>query len=395
MSGDHPVPDDALEHFVLATHLLEPDELPALVGRTAAGLGATGARIHLADHEQQELRELVAPGHDPGAPTQIDGTVAGRVFQTQSPVEVPDGDGRRLLLPLLDGTDRLGVLDIALPDGAAPDPDRVAVFATLVADAIVTKSAYGDTIEVTRRRAPMAVRAEAQRELLPPLTLVSPRFVVTGMLEPSLEVAGDIFDFAANGDTLHVAILDAMGHSLNATLIATVAVAAYRNARRGGESLVEAWQRADTAVAREFDGERFATAVFAELDLVHGRVRTVSAGHPPALIVRDNRVVGRCADEPTLPLGLRGDRPVVTSTQLQPGDRLLLFTDGIVEARSPDGSFFGEERLVEQLARALDSDLPAPEAVRRLIRTVMEHQGDTLRDDATLMLVEWRGDRTA
>jgi serine phosphatase RsbU (regulator of sigma subunit) len=411
----HPHLDAVLGDLLRASHLLEPDELPAQISHHARRLGATDVLVLLVDYEQRTLCRLNHPTEPPGEPIPVDGTVIGRAFRTMEHSELEGEDSTRLVLPLVNGTHRIGVFVVtvasttAAPPEAPPSPaipqaaPSVALepaqastadwraYAALVADLIIAKSSYGDTITVTQRRRPAALRAEAQRLLLPPLTLISPRLLVSGMLMPSYEVAGDAFDYALNGDILHIAILDAMGHSLSATLTATVAMAAYRNSRRGGASLVEAWGAADSAVAAEFEEERFATGVLGELDLRTGRLRSVSAGHAPALVVRGNRVVARCADEPTLPMGLGGDVPAVTDTQLEPGDRLLLFTDGVVEARSQDGEFFGEERLVEQLDRALDTDLPAPEAVRLLIHAVAEHQSGSLRDDATLMLVEWRG----
>ncbi len=74
-------------------------------------------------------------------------------------------------------------------------------------------------------------------------------------------------------------------------------------------------------------------------------------------------------------------------TRLEPGDRLLLYTDGITEARSPDGEFFGEQRLADFIAAAGD---PAPEMVRRLMRRLLLHQADQLQDDATIVVLEWR-----
>lgn len=380
-----------LDEFLRGSHHLEPDDLPGEVTRMVARLGAGQAEMYLTDYDQQELRALTAPGADQPEPKPIDGTVAGRVFRAEEPAELPEGDGTRLLLPMVNGTHRIGVLDVVLPGGQDASTERWLRVADLVTDVLVAKSAHGDRMAVTQRRRPMALRAEAQRMLLPPLTLTSARLIVTGLLVPSYEVAGDVFDYAVNDDTLHFAVLDAMGHSLSATLTAAVTIAAYRNSRRGGGSLLEHWQAADDAVAQEFGGERFATVVFGELDLQTGAVRSISAGHPSALIVRDNRVVAHCGDDPTLPVGLSGDEPAVTETNLQPRDRLLLFTDGIVEARSPEGEFFGEERLVEQVGRELDTGFPASEAVRRIVRTVIDHQDGRLCDDATLVLVEWRG----
>jgi serine phosphatase RsbU (regulator of sigma subunit) len=380
-----------LASLLRRSHDLEPDELPAAVAGTARQLGAQATAILLADYEQEELRHLA---EEPGAalgPQSVEGSLAGRAYRTSAPVEHDDGSTRRLLLPLVDGTHRIGVLELQLDREGPADLAALVAFAALVADLVLTKSAYGDTVEVTRRRRPAALRAEAQRALLPPLTLMSRRMLLTGMLVPAYEVAGDLFDYALNGDVLHFAVFDAMGHSLGATLTASVAVAGYRNARRSGGSLTDVMREADAAVAAEFAGERFATALLGELDLSDGMLRTVSAGHPSGLVVRQNRVVARCADDPTLPLGLGGDAPVVVDTPLEPGDRVLLFTDGIVEARSADGTYFGEEQLVDGIAKELDSGLPPAEAVRRLVRSVVAHQDGDIGDDATLLLVEWRG----
>ena len=75
--------------------------------------------------------------------------------------------------------------------------------------------------------------------------------------------------------------------------------------------------------------------------------------------------------------------------QLEPGDRLLLYSDGVVEARTRSGEFFGEGRLVDFTRRAELAGLPAPETLRRLTAAVLAHQGGQLQDDATLVLVDW------
>jgi serine phosphatase RsbU (regulator of sigma subunit) len=80
--------------------------------------------------------------------------------------------------------------------------------------------------------------------------------------------------------------------------------------------------------------------------------------------------------------------PAVTS--LEPGDRVLFFTDGVVEARSATGELFGKERLGDLLVRASADANSASETMRRLVHAVLGHQGSSLRDDATLLLLEWR-----
>ena len=91
-----------------------------------------------------------------------------------------------------------------------------------------------------------------------------------------------------------------------------------------------------------------------------------------------------------LPLGLTGT-PAIAEERLEPGDRLLLFTDGVTDARSSDGEFFGQRRLADLVAREEAAGLPPSETMRRLMHAVLAHQAGDLRDDATTMLVEWQG----
>ena len=75
--------------------------------------------------------------------------------------------------------------------------------------------------------------------------------------------------------------------------------------------------------------------------------------------------------------------------RLEPGDRLLLYTDGITEARSPAGEFFGEQRLGDFISSPLAAGDPAPETVRRLMRRMLAHQADKLQDDASIVVLTW------
>ena len=83
-------------------------------------------------------------------------------------------------------------------------------------------------------------------------------------------------------------------------------------------------------------------------------------------------------------------KPSIGSEQLEPGDRVLLHTDGVTEARAPDGTFFGDQRLTDLIIRNLAAGLPAPETMRRVVRALLEHQQGNLSDDASLVLVQWQ-----
>jgi serine phosphatase RsbU (regulator of sigma subunit) len=86
-----------------------------------------------------------------------------------------------------------------------------------------------------------------------------------------------------------------------------------------------------------------------------------------------------------------GDSDDLVRTSLQPGDTVVLYTDGVVEARGPDGAEFGVDRLVDLLEREASSERAPEEVLRRLVRAVLDHQGGPLRDDATLVLLRWNG----
>jgi serine phosphatase RsbU (regulator of sigma subunit) len=217
--------------------------------------------------------------------------------------------------------------------------------------------------------------------------------VITGVLEPAYQIGGDTFDYAADSTTVDLMVLDAVGHGLPAALLAAAAVGAYRNGRRAGLDLPQLSTLMNDVIAQQFADSRFATAALAKLDLDTGMFRWVNAGHPAPVIVRDQALVIPARCRPALPLGLQISSPEVCQVQLSPGDRVVLYTDGIVEARSPDGEFFGEERLAEFIVRAELAGDPPPETMRRLIRSVMEHQADQLQDDASIVLVEWRTGR--
>ena len=377
------------------SHLMRPEQLPQYVDEATRALGATGARIHLVSRDQRNLVPLLSrPGEGDDAVLSLDGTVAGRAFRNTE--VIVSSDGGRLWVPLLDGTERLGVLEVltASEDDAHTLREPLLPLAALVAELVVSKGQYTDSFERARRALPMGIGSEMLWRQLPPLTFASDRFVITAQLEPRHEVGGDAFDYSIEGDLLRFAVFVGMGHGLGATLLTSVALAAYRNARRAGRDLVRTAAAIDAALGH-FGLDSFVTAVFAELDLTTGVLSTLCAAHPAPLLVRDGRSLGELDTEPGVPLGFGERDDTVVTTSLQPRDRLLMFSDGVIEARSSAGEFFGTERLIELLVREESNQQPPPETLRRLIVSVLDHQQGRLQDDATLLLLEWAGDSRA
>jgi serine phosphatase RsbU (regulator of sigma subunit) len=240
----------------------------------------------------------------------------------------------------------------------------------------------------------MQLAAEMLRAQLPPLSFSTGHLVISGILEPCYDVGGDAFDYAVNGETAHLALFDAAGHGsaggMRAVMLASLALASYRNARRAGMDLVDTYHYIDSAV-RTHDRYGMITAVLAEVDQRTGVLRVISAGHPSGMVIRQGRVAKVLPTPTALPVTLGDQRPpVVVEEALEPGDRLLLYTDGIIEARSAEGEQFGTDRLIDFALRAAADQLPAPESARRLVHAILRYQDDRLQDDATVLLADWR-----
>jgi serine phosphatase RsbU (regulator of sigma subunit) len=276
---------------------------------------------------------------------------------------------------------------VEAPTGARQDDLRALI--SLVAELLVVNDAYTDLFSRLRRRKTPSLAAEMQWELLPPMSFGTDRVVITGGLEPAYDIGGDSFDYAINGSTVDLVVLDSVGHGLPAAVLASVAVSAYRHARRNVLELPDIAVEVDAAIAAQFGASQFATAVLARLDVATGRLQWINAGHPEPLIVRGPSLVRPPHCPPTRPLGLQASKPASCETRLEPGDRLVLYTDGITEARSPAGEFFGEQRLADFISAAAAAGHPAPETVRRLMRHVLGHQADQLQDDASIVVLEW------
>ncbi|MFQ1004071.1 PP2C family protein-serine/threonine phosphatase [Modestobacter sp. SSW1-42] len=382
---------DPLRSLLRDIHLLAPDQLSAAVAAHGRALGARETVVYLVDYEQLLLQPLRGEGVPERQELSVEGSLGGRAFRRVEVVPSPGHSaGHRLWVPLLDGVERLGVVEFVV-DRVTPEvQDDLLSYVGLIAELVVVNDGYTDIFAQLRRRRTMSLAAEIQWDLLPPLTFASDRVVIAGALEPAYDIGGDTFDYAVNGPTADLMVLDAVGHGLPAALLAMAAVGAYRHARRENRDLPDVAAAVNAVIAEQFTGSRFATAAIARLHLDTGQLRWVNAGHPDPLVVRDGALVhpGPCRPHP--PLGLQNRKPDVCEFQLRVGDRVVLYTDGIVEARSPEGEYFGEERLADFVRRADADGDTAPETLRRLMRHVLVHQADHLQDDASIVLLEWR-----
>jgi serine phosphatase RsbU (regulator of sigma subunit) len=404
MRGDD---EGLLGGLLRAGHLVPLEDLPALVAEHAARAGLAHAMLYVADLQRQFLVPLPGQRDEAGNPLErisIDATVPGLAYRGMEPVHartaIPAGETaepftgegpRRLWVPLVDGTERIGVLGVIVPHADEGVLARVRRLAALVSLLVESKRDFSDVYAQLVRTRPMALSAEVLWNLMPSATFANDRVVVSAALEPAYEVGGDAFDFALNGDVLRLSIFDAMGHDTSAGLTATIAVGCGRKHRREGADVLAAGEAIDEAIAEQFDSSRFATGVLADLDTGTGWLIWANRGHPPPVVLRRGRSVATLDSAYGTPMGLRLGVPTeVGRYQLEPGDRLLLYTDGVIEAQDPQGELFGLERFIDFVIRREADGVPAPETLRRLINTILDHQRGWLQDDATVLLVEWR-----
>ncbi|WP_214107783.1 PP2C family protein-serine/threonine phosphatase [Acrocarpospora catenulata] len=387
MDGDLSSGEQVLHDLLDAAHLAPPDAIPDTVARFATRLGILGLAVYLCDVRQ----ELLVPLGTGDEPLSVDGTLAGLCYRTIR-AQHSVAEGRvRLWLPLIDGIDRLGVIELTMDSCDSAMRRRCETLASVTALLLISKTAYSDTFPRTRRRERMSLASEMEWAFMPPLTFGTDRFTISGVIEPAYEVGGDAFDYSLLGDRLQVSVFDSIGHDLESGLIASVCLASCRNARRSGGTLTDIVELADCAVHERFGSSRFVTGVLAELDVTSGLLTWINCGHPVPLLIRGGRVIKQLDRPPRLPLGLGGSIATqVYEERLEEGDQVLFYTDGVLEARSPDGELFGMERLTDLVTRSDTTALPVAESLRRLARTLVEYQNGRLRDDATAVLLQWR-----
>ncbi len=293
-----------------------------------------------------------------------------------------------VLAPVTERGEVLGLLEMSLP--AEPTDDVVAEIARtahLLGFVIIANRRHTDLFEWGQRSTLFTLPAEIQRRLLPAaFTCEGGSFTLSAWLEPAANVGGDTFDYSLGRDVLHLTITDAMGHGVASALTATLCVGSLRNTRREGASLLDQAAAANTALAEyaaSVDEDGYATGLIGQVDLPTGILGLVHAGHVAPYLAREGHV-GPVDLTTGMPLGLFADAEhSVTELQLEPGDRVVFVTDGMLERNAA---------ALDLIAEIGDTRSMHPrEATRRLADLVLEVTGPTLADDATILVLDWHG----
>jgi serine phosphatase RsbU (regulator of sigma subunit) len=365
-----------------------------LAAELAKAIGAREVSFLIADFSG---RSLIRLGHSGGVGAlrlqgretaervPLVGTPHGRALAAQAVEVVVEDGSSRLFAPVTSRGEAVGVLELALE--GLPPPQTVAdvaLAAHFLAYVVIANRRYTDLFEWGQRSVPLSLAAEIQHRLLPgAFTCEAGQFTLAAWLQPAGEIGGDTFDFSLDRDTLHLSMTDAMGHTMDAALLATVLVGGLRNARRRGVDLAEQARLANDALADQAGDEQFVTGLLVRIDLAAATAGIVNAGHPPPFRVRAGKVE-QIQLQVDHPFGMtRGGGHRVQALPLEVDDRLIFVTDGMLER---------DAELVNISAILTASrSMHAREAVQHLTQAVLGASRGELRDDATVLCLDWEG----
>ena len=365
-----------------------------LAAALAEAIGAREVSFLIADFSGQSLIRL---GHSGGTGAlrlhgeetaervPLAGTPHGRALAAQAVEVIAEGRGARLFAPVTSRGEAVGVLELGVehfPVGQTVAD--VALAAHFLAYVVIANRRYTDLFEWGQRSVPLSLAAEIQHRLLPgSFTCEAGQFTLAAWLQPAGEIGGDTFDFSLDRDALHLSMTDAMGHTMDAALLATVLVGGLRNARRRGVELAEQARLANDALAEQASESQFVTGLVVRIHLPRATAGIVNAGHPPPLRLRAGRVE-QVHLEADRPFGLQaGGGYRVQALPLEVGDRLMFVTDGMLER---DAAGMNIAAILTEGA-----GMHPREAVQHLTQAVLQASGGQLRDDATALCLDWHG----
>lgn len=377
------------------------DAVAAAATHLREALHARRVTFAIADAAGQALLDLFDKRTYP-----VESTAPGVAWREQRLEVDPSGAA---WVPVTVRGDALGVLGVELDPELLDEAGANGVRGVLGAVAhalgyvIVANQRHTDRFEMARRSEPFNLSMEIQNRLLPTAFVCEGgSFTLSGWLEPSATAGGDTFDYIASADRLTVTLTDAVGHDVAAALLATLAVNAVRNARRGGADLLGQAQAAHDALSRHAGPEHYSTGLLLEAPLRSrpspGRVgdpdgpdgpvtaSLVNAGHAAPRLVRDG-VVRKLEMTPDTPFGVEPSSGYeVQHLELRPGDRLVLLTDGMYERNAAGLDLDG-------LLLATVKEHPR-NAVQDIGLALRQHVGGTPEDDATMLVLDWYGGTT-
>lgn len=377
--------------------------LDEIVGGVAEAFGCNRTGVLLKDERTNELEVVAVRGftnvHLKGYRFKVGGEgIIGHVSATEKMHYAPDvridpyyvnSEPTTLSevdIPLISRGKLVGLFNAQSSSLDAFSPDQ-----------IESLSALGDTIAIAienarlfrqeRREKENALREQAearqiQRALLPETDPELLGYALSGMCLQLSAVGGDWYDYLHLEDKLWgIALGDVCGKGIAAALLMSATRSLFRTAAEGSPSPAEVLKRLNKSLVKDLPTGRFVTLVYMILDLENATARLANAGHPSPLCVGGHSGVTELRCESGFPLGLMHSDYSEVEVQLGAGDRVLIYTDGLLEATSNIGEEFGILRLQQALEK--------PDASAKSVLSDVQQfaRGGILADDATAIVL--------
>ena len=296
-----------------------------------------------------------------------------------------------LAVPVYAGGRLVGAMNLESDEEGAyrdEDAETLRLFADAAAIAVEKAILYRLFVQRERLEEELRLALEAGEEAGPALWSGIPGWDAAGVTRPRYEIGGDYFDRIPLADgRLGLVVADVSGKGSLAAMTLTTFRAILRTQVEGEPEPVRTAAAANRLLRERVAPTEYVTAVYGVLDPVEGRLAYSNCGHAPPLLVRaDGRYTKLTTGGPPLGL-LAGARYLAGEVAFAPGDLLVLFTDGVVEAEGPDGTEFGVDRLAEVVVDA--RDLSSARVVTTVARATSAHTGeDQYADDFTILVLK-------
>jgi sigma-B regulation protein RsbU (phosphoserine phosphatase) len=289
-------------------------------------------------------------------------------------------------IPLISRGKLIGIFNAQNPSLDAFSPEQIELLRALADTiAIAIENARLFRQERLEKEKALCEQAEArqiQRALLPETDPTISGYAVDGLCLQLSAVGGDWYDYLRIADHLWgIALGDVCGKGMAAALLMSASRSVFRSAAEGLRSPSEVLTRLNRSLVKDLPMGRFVTLVYLVLDTELATARIAIAGHPHPLYMSRRSGVVEVQTEKGLPLGLMGSDYSEIELQLQPGDRVLLYSDGVLEATNSKGEEFGISRLEQALQHPNASAQSVLQDVHRFAH------GGTLADDATAVVL--------